>query len=68
MKGTYPIGDDLFVIIAFSSFVVGMVSKLLGIQIVGWGISATQLINAAGFCLLFSIALSLREVAHSIRG
>ena len=67
MKKVYRIGDDLFMSIAFVVFIVGVVLKLLGISTIIWGITPIQLFNGAAVCLLFSIALSLREMAHSER-
>jgi len=67
MKKIYPIGDDIFMVIAFSAFVVGLVLRLLGIPTIIWGIAPIQLIKGSAFCLLFSIALSLREMAHSVK-
>jgi hypothetical protein len=64
MKKVYNLGDDLFLAVAFVSFVIGAVLKLLGIEDIGWGVTARALILNAGMCLLFSIALSLYDVAH----
>jgi hypothetical protein len=65
MKKVYNLGDDLFLAIAFMSFVIGAVLKLLGIENIGWGVTARGLIINAVICLLFSIALSLYDVAHA---
>ena len=65
MKTNYRIDDDIFVVIAFGAFLLGVVLKLLGIPVLFWGISPMQLIKASGVCLLFSIALSLRYLAHA---
>jgi len=65
MKKTYHMGDDLFVVIAFVTFIIAVVLKLLGISEIVWGITATQLFKGAVVCLLFSIALSLRDLAQS---
>jgi hypothetical protein len=64
MKKVYHVGDDLFVVIAFVSFVVAVISRLLGISPIFWGITPLQLFNGALACLLFSIALSLRDMAQ----
>lgn len=64
MKKTYNLGEDLFLAIAFISFVVGAVLKLLGINYIIWGITSRNLISNAVLCLLFSIALSLYDVAR----
>ena len=65
MKKVYNLGDDLFLAIAFVSFVVGAVLRLLGIDEIAWGITSRSLIFNAIMCLLFSIALSLYDVAHN---
>ncbi|MFH1577457.1 MAG: hypothetical protein ABIC18_00080 [Candidatus Omnitrophota bacterium] len=65
MKQTYHIGDDLFLVLAFSGFMVAVVAKLLGISLLFWGVTSIQLFGGSIVCLLFSIALSLREVAKS---
>lgn len=64
MKKVYRIGDDLFMVIAFVAFIVGAVLRLLGISPIFWEITPAQLVNGAVVCLLFSIALSLRDMAQ----
>ena len=64
MKKVYNLGDDLFLAVAFVSFMIGVVLKLLGIEDIGWGVTARALIMNALMCLLFSIALSLYDLAH----
>jgi hypothetical protein len=66
MKAVYNLGDDLFLAIAFVSFMVGGVSKLLGIVKIIWGVTPNGLILNAIICLLFSIALSLYDLARNI--
>ncbi len=66
MKKTYNLGEDLFLAVAFVSFVVGTVLKLFGINDIAWGITSRNLIGNAVVCLLFSIALSLYDVARNI--
>lgn len=65
MKKVYSITDDLFMVIAFVAFMVGVVTKLLVISPIFWGITPIQLFNGALMCLLFSIALSLRDLAKA---
>lgn len=64
MKKMYRISDDLFMMIAFVAFMVGVVTRLLGISEIFWGITPLQLFNGTVVCLLFSIALSLRDLAQ----
>ena len=65
MKQIYRIGDDLFVLIAFISLVVAIVTRLLGITNIIYGIRPVQLLCGSAICLLFSVALSLRDMAYS---
>jgi len=65
MKKVYNLGDDFFLAVAFVSFMIGSVLRLLGINEIGWGITATNLIYNAIVCLLFSIALSLYDIARN---
>ena len=65
MKKTYEIGEDLFIIIAFVAFLVGVVLRLLDISPIIWGITTAGLLKGTVVCLLFSIALSVRELARS---
>jgi hypothetical protein len=64
MKKIYNVGDDLFLAIAFVTFIVGGVLRLLGISTLFWGITARDVIQFSVMCLLFSIALSLYDLAH----
>lgn len=65
MKKVYNLGDDLFLAIAFVSFMIGGVLRLLGIDEIAWGITSRSLVFNAVMCLLFSIALSLYDLAHA---
>jgi len=65
MKKMYDIGEDLFMIIAFVAFTVAVMIRLLEISPIIWGITPDQLFKGATVCLLFSIALSLRELVRS---
>lgn len=65
MKKIYNIGDDLFLASAFMTFMVGGVLRLLGITTLFWGITTRSIIQLSVICLLFSIALSLYDLAHS---
>ncbi len=67
MKKVYNLGDDLFLAIAFVSFTVGVVSRLLEIDSFFWGITPQHLISLSMMCLIFSIALSLYDIASSAK-
>lgn len=64
IKKVYNIGDDLFLAMAFVTFMIGGVLKLLGIPVLFWGITTRNAIQLSVICLLFSIALSLYDFAH----
>ncbi len=64
MKKMYNIGEDLFIATAFVTFIVGGVLKLLSIEDLFWGITARSLIGLSVMTLLFSMALSLYDMAH----
>ena len=64
VKKTYEVGEDLFIIIAFVAFIVGMILRVSEISPIIWGITTTQLLQGTVVCLLFSIALSVRELAR----
>lgn len=61
MKKVYNVGDDLFCAIAFISFVVGIVLRLLTISKVPFGVNHVEVLFFSMMCLLFSIALSLLD-------
>lgn len=64
MKKVYRVGDDIFIAMAFVSFVVGIFLKLLGITEIAGEVSTPSLLFFALACLLFSIALSLFDLAR----
>ena len=64
MKKIYNIGDDLFLAVAFVTFMIGGVLKLLSIPLLFWGITTRSIVQLSVVCLLFSIALSLYDLAH----
>lgn len=64
MKKMYDIGEDLFIACAFVTFITGGVLGLLGIKELFWGITTRSLIGLSIMCLLFSMALSMYDVAH----
>ncbi len=64
MKKIYHLGDDLFIAIAFTTFVISGMLKLLGIMDLFWGISTRDVLTLSIVSLLFSMALSLYDVAH----
>jgi hypothetical protein len=65
MKKVYNFGDDLFLAIAFVTFAIGVVSRLLEIDSFWWGVTPQNLISLSMMCLIFSIALSLYDIASS---
>ncbi len=64
MKNVYRLGDDLFIAIAFVSFMIGLVLRLLEIKKAFWGITTIGILRFSVMCLLFSIALSLLDLSH----
>lgn len=67
MKNIYYLGGDLFLAIAFVSFIIGVVSKLLGIDTVWLGITSSQIVCGGFASLLFSIALNISELTTAQR-
>ena len=65
MKKVYNLGDDVFLAIAFVTFTIGIVSRLLEINSFFWGVTPQNLISLSMMCLIFSIALSLYDLANS---
>ncbi len=63
MKKQYNVGEDIFLVIAFVSFVVGGILTLLGISELFWGITSHNLISLSIASLFFSMALSLHDLA-----
>ena len=64
MKKMYNIGEDLFIACAFVTFIIGGVLSLLGIKELFWGITARGIIGLSIMSLLFSMALSMYDIAH----
>ncbi len=64
MKKLYNVGEDLFIAGAFVTFVVGGMLSLLGINVIFKVITTRGLIILSITSLLFSMALSLYEIAH----
>lgn len=64
MKNVYPLGDDFFIAMAFISFMVGVILRLLGIDDVGFGITPRGILFFSTMCLLFSISLSLYDITR----
>jgi len=62
MRKVYSVGDDLFVALAFISFVVGIALRVLSFSDVPFGVSYKEILFFSMMCLLFSIALSLYEL------
>ena len=65
MRKVYSVGDDLFVALAFISFVVGIALRVLSFSEVPFGINYREILFFSMMCLLFSIALSLYELNQS---
>ncbi len=65
MKKTYNLSGDIFIAAAFIILPVGIMLKLLGIEVLFLGIRASELIKLTGLSLLFSIALNLHDLAHT---
>ncbi len=64
MKKNYLIGGDIFVASAFVTFIVGGVAYLLGIKYIIWNVTSLEFVKLSQWCLLFSIALSLMDMAR----
>ncbi len=62
MRKVYRLGDDLFIAIAFVSFIVGIVLHLMGIEDLPLGVDIKAVLFFSMMCLLFSIALSLYDL------
>jgi hypothetical protein len=65
MKEVYRVGDDVFVGMAFVSFVLGIALRILSISKVTFGLSFKEVLFFSMMCLLFSIALSLYDLNAS---
>ena len=63
MRKNYEICGDIFIAAAFVTFILGVMFRLLGIGHIIWNITNTSLIKLSFWCLLFSIALSLMDIA-----
>ena len=62
MKEVYRIGDDVFVAMAFVSFVLGIALRILSISQVTFGLTYQEVLFFSVMCLMFSIALSLYDL------
>ncbi|RKY40720.1 MAG: hypothetical protein DRP76_01315 [Candidatus Omnitrophota bacterium] len=62
MRKVYRLGDDLFIAIAFVSFVIAIVLRLMGIEDLPLGLNTQEVLFLSMVCLLFSIALSLYDL------
>lgn len=65
MKNVYRVGDDFFVALAFVSFVIGIVLRVLSFSQVPFGINFKEALFLAMMCLMFSIALNLHDLNQS---
>ena len=62
MKDVYRVGDDIFVAMAFVSFVLGIALRILSVSQVSFGINYKEVLFFSMMCLMFSIALSLYDL------
>jgi hypothetical protein len=62
MRDVYRVGDDIFVAMAFVSFVLGIALRILSISQVTFGVNYKEVLFFSMMCLLFSIALSLYDL------
>jgi len=67
MKTVYRLGDDFFIAVAFVTFVIGIILRLMEISEIGLGITPAMILYAAAMCLLFSIALSLCDLNQRMK-
>jgi hypothetical protein len=65
MKEVYRVGDDIFVAMAFVSFVLGIALRILSISHVTFGLTYQEVLFFSAMCLMFSIALSLYDLNTS---
>ena len=65
MKKVYPIGEDIFIASAFVSFLIAMVVRVVDLTPLPLGITPSHIFNFSMICLLFSISLSLRDMAQT---
>jgi len=65
MKEVYRVGDDIFVAMAFVSFVLGIALRILSISHVTFGLTYQEVLFFSVMCLMFSIALSLYDLNTS---
>jgi hypothetical protein len=64
MKKVYPIGEDIFIATAFVSFLVALVVRVVDLTPLPLGVTPSHIFNFSLICLLFSISLSLRDMAQ----
>ncbi|MCM8823147.1 MAG: hypothetical protein NC822_00525 [Candidatus Omnitrophica bacterium] len=64
MKKDYLVCGDIFIAGGFVTFIVGVFLKLVGINEIILGVTSLELIKVSYWFLLFSIALSLIDIAH----
>lgn len=62
MKDVYRVGDDIFVAMAFMSFVIGIALRILSESRVIFGVNYKEALFFSMMCLLFSISLSLYDM------
>ena len=62
MKKVYRVGEDVFIILAFVTFAVGVFLRALRFKELIWGITTNEVIAFSIACLLFSIALSVYDL------
>ena len=62
MKSVYRLGDDIFIATAFVTFIIAVVTRLLGFSQLWLGVTVRNILTISVICLLFSIALSLYDL------
>jgi hypothetical protein len=64
MKTVYSLGDDIFIAMAFVSFIIGIALRILSITQIAFGLNYKEVLFFSVMCLLFSIALSLYDLGQ----
>lgn len=64
MKTVYSLGDDIFIAMAFVSFIIGIALRILSISQIAFGLNYKEVLFFSVMCLLFSIALSLYDLGQ----
>jgi len=65
MRKVYPLGEDIFIASAFVTFIIALVIRVMELTPLPFDITPKHIFYFSAICLLFSIALSLRDIAQS---